>query len=229
MPKYLPPSLRVIRLVGVAMPRSSIIQLDSWPFLTDLSLLSCTNMGSMLHEFRSPKLVSFTLRDAPESDEILLDVLACMLRRFDTFQTLSIDSEPGGVAEAEEFRAFAEALVHHSEHLKSLILNVGLGSVPMEWGVHEYVFGEIARCAKLEELAVGMESNDLVHITKVRFDPPLGDVVQNSNAPACSHPEHIHELETSEIVQCIVTILGSAESGHPASKPCPRDLPVCLS
>lgn len=168
----LPTTLRYISLDAVKLSRSGALQLDNWPCLTGLRLLSCFNVGPILSRFSTPRLTSFTIRNVGglgvQEQKDLDRALNSMLKRFSTLETavfelfFSADVPPAA-------RELARSLSRHSQQLKSLIFNCESFADDDQDLTEEIVLGAIRRCINLKELALDHSWKGMKDVSLVRL------------------------------------------------------------
>ncbi|KAG6999603.1 hypothetical protein G7Y79_00033g067910 [Physcia stellaris] len=157
-PRYIPSTIQKLCLDCIWLPQTTTVQLDDWPCLTALSVLSCRNVRPMLASFNTPKLVSFIYQDEAKDEhncteeERLLSV-ASMIGRFDTLQTLILDTvwvQRG----ASAIHGVITSLLNHSRTLRSLAFSsVPEGEEP-EDVVNDSLIVFLSTCTRLQELTL---------------------------------------------------------------------------
>ena len=68
-PRYLAHTIQEMNLERIMLPSLNIVQLDSWPSLTKLSLVWCENVAPMLSGYRSSRLTTFEYRGLNERSD----------------------------------------------------------------------------------------------------------------------------------------------------------------
>lgn len=119
------------------LPLECTIQLDTWPCLKVLNLISCLNTQSMLSEFSTPKLNTFVFQDnffkqeqyGTEEEKLL--TLSSMICRFSTLETLDIDVI-GVQRSVAEIRQLIRSVTGHSRNLRCLSFLCGPGAAEVE-------------------------------------------------------------------------------------------------
>lgn len=174
-PRYIPSNIQNLCLDSIWLPEATTVQLDTWPCLTALSVLSCRNVRPMLASFNTPKLVSFIYQDEAKDEhncteeERLLSV-ASMIGRFNTLQTLILDTvwvQRG----ASAVHGVITSLRNHSRTLRSLAFSsVPEGAEP-EDAVNDSLIVFLSTCTRLQELTLYLRLDRIVQTSQVsRFD-----------------------------------------------------------
>ena len=154
------------------MPRSQTVQLDNWPFFTELSFLSCHNVGLALNDYQWPKLTTFGCRDeflSTEDSRGPLRAVNTMLARFETLNSLILDLQDieGGDPDLDRL---ATSLLCHTHNMKSLVLRLAMNrSEEAFLDMHGAIFDAIRRCTRLDELALWVPKRPVVGTCQVNF------------------------------------------------------------
>ena len=187
--QFLPRNIRSMTLSLMALPKSQILRLgesihqrhrynyvninirvDSWPCLTNLALLNCYNISDMLFDFKSPKLTSLTFKDedyiSSEPSRQRFEALVSMLSRFNTLETLIVDSSIHRYStDTDSMQFIAQGISFHSISLKSLTYfctpflvaqhNIIYASLSQEVNeTYQSFANAVSSCGKLRELAL---------------------------------------------------------------------------